>query len=279
MKKFFLLLVVVSFSWLKAYGQAALVFDASLNAFMESSHIDQKVHYAQMVKDNVQQIMYLKDQLEQAAKTVQMTAQNLQSLKDVNNWDDFMNWYNRQLYYERMSIETVKGMNVNIGKKNYSIYDLEGMAQGFDDTYVSYWEDEFTEEQRREMWLGLGLTPSNYAYVQPYREKGRQIARELFTLSEIQNEKNNKASEANKKDLDDLKYDSTLPPDEQMGEKEVLQRVLQSSIRNGEVLEDIAAIEAKRAEADGIDRKLKEPLKQGTVLSKFPNNAWDLTKK
>jgi len=189
-----------------------------------------------------------------------------------------MDWYNRQLYYERMSIETVKGMNVNIGKKNYSIYDLEGMAEGFDDTYVKYWDKEFTEEQRREMWLGLGLSPSNYAYVQPYREKGRQVARELFTLAEIQNNKNKKSSEENKKDLDDLKYDSTLPLDKQMGEKAVMQRIWQVLIRNGETLEDISAIEAKRAQADGIDRKLKEPLKQTPELSKFPPNAWNLKK-
>jgi len=147
MKKLLLFLVIVFFSLQNSFSQIA-VFDTVVATILETSKLERVAHYAQMVENSITQIQHLKNQVEHAANTVKMTAQNLQSLQDVNNWDDFMDWYNRQLYYERMSIETVKGMNVNIGKKNYSIYDLEGMAEGFDDTYVKYWDKEFTEEQR-----------------------------------------------------------------------------------------------------------------------------------
>jgi hypothetical protein len=64
-------------------------------------------------------------------------------------------------------------MHITIGKKNYKITDVEGIAYGFKDTFIDYWDRELTEEQRREMWIELGVTPSNYAYISTWRERER----------------------------------------------------------------------------------------------------------
>lgn len=278
MKRFLLLFVVLIFvPCVNSHAQLS-VFDPILNTLMELSYADQVIYYAQSLKNGIETAIHLKDQVLKAEQMLEKTAQNMQSIKNVDSWDDFMDWYNRQLYYERMSIETIKGMNVTVGKKNYSLYDLEGIRDGINETYVEYWDKEFTEEQRKEMWLGLGLSPSNYAYVQPYRVKGREVARILLTMSEIQNEKNKKTSEANKKDLDDLAADAELPEDKQMGQKSVMQRIWQALIRNTEVQEDIAAMKAKELEMQGIDKALGEPLDNPQQVSSWETGFKPLKK-
>jgi len=266
MKRILILLVVVFLTCLNAYGQLSIV-DPVVDNFLALTGFDQYLYYAEALFKLKEQAESLVAQVKHAERQVEMAMQNLESLNDIDSWDDFMDWYNRQLYFERSAIQSAKNMNVTIGKKNYSIYDLEGIAEGLDDTLINYWDKEFTEEQRREMWLELGLSPSNYAYVQPYRLKGREISRQLFTMSDIQNEKNNKSSEANKKDLDDLKKDSKKKSNDPtaMGEKQLFTKLIQAVIRGNETLEDISAIEAKRAEMEGIDKKLAE-----TPVSKAP---------
>jgi len=207
---------------------------------------------------------------------MEMATQNIKSFKNINSWDDFWGWYNRQLYYERMAEESVRGMNVTIGKKNYSLYDLEGISDGLDNTLgPKYWEKEFTEEQRREMWLGLGLSPSNYAYVQPYRQKALEVKRELFAMSSIQNERNKKTSEENKKDLEELKADSEKSDKDKMGQKEVAQMGVQATIRGVEVLEDMAAMQAKQMEAQGIKEALNAAPDSQPHLADWSNNGFE----
>jgi len=276
MKKILFLLVAFFLTIFNSYGQSPMVvFDSAVAGFLEWTHIDQIAYFAQQVENGIESIQYLYNQVKNTEKQIEMAAQNLKSLQDIDSWDDFMDWYNRQLYLERTAIESAKNMNVTIGKKDYSIYDLEGIAEGLDDTYIDYWNKEFTEEQEREMWLELGLSPSNYAYVQPYRVKGKEVARQLFTMSETQNQKNKKASEANKKDLDDLKEDSKKKPEDQMGEKQLLTKLIQSVIRGNETLEDISAIESKRAEMEGIDKKLSETPISKAPLAEYKNDGFE----
>jgi len=218
--KRFLVLFVVGFIPLQASFAQITVIDPVLNTFLATTGADQYALFGKMLAESIQQGMNLKDQLGNSVKQLEKTIQNMRSLKDVDSWDGFKDWYNRQLYLEKSTIESVKGMNVTIGKKNYSLWDLEGIRDGVDDTYVEYWNKEFTEEQRREMWLSLGLTPENYAYVQPYRVKGREVAREMIALTHVQHEKNLRYSEVHIKNGEDIKKDSTLPEDQQMGDKE-----------------------------------------------------------
>jgi len=266
MKRFLVLLVVGFFSLQASFAQM-VVADAAVAALFDYTKFEQVKLYYDMIKNGADQIILLKDQLEKSTLQLQAAIQNMRGLKDVDSWDGFKDWYNRQLYLEKSTIESVKGMNVTIGKKNYSLWDLEGIRDGVNDTYVEYWNKEFTEEQRREMWLSLGLTPENYAYVQPYRVKGREVAREMIALTHVQHEKNLKYSEVHNKNREDIKKDSTLPEDKQMGDKELQQRILLSMDTATEVLEDISEMTAKQLEAQGIDKYTKETPVQSQQMS------------
>ena len=177
MKRFLFLLFVV-FLPIHAYAQ---FFDAVIATTLQVSHAEQVIHYAQMVKDNIAQIEQFRLMLVNAGQQAQAAMQNLESIKDIGSWDDFMDFYNRQLYLERQAAEAWDNMSVKIGNKDYKLTDVYGIAEGLTETHIDYWNKEFTEEQRREMWLGLGLTPANYAYVQPFREEANAITKRNLT--------------------------------------------------------------------------------------------------
>ena len=277
MKRFLFLLVGVLFPCLCAHGQLAVI-DATLNGLLIDTKAEQVAYFAQSLADSASQLEHLASQVEHAGKQVQMQMQNLANLRDVENLDGFKEWYNRQLYLEQMTEQSFKGMNVNIGKKNYSMWDLDGIADGLNDTYIQYWNKEFTEEQRREMWIGLGLSPANYAYVQPYRVKAREIAKEMFAMSAIQNHKNEKYAEAIDEISDEMKNDSKKDPKDQMGAKQVMQRILQMLFIQSEMFSDTNSLLAKDLELKGAKEALDRPLQNDPELSNFDENAWDLTK-
>jgi hypothetical protein len=279
MKRFLLLSSVVVFLPCQIVHSQLAVFDAAVSTIMEKTHFDQVIHYAQMIDQAINQVNLIKNQIEHAVYMANMAVQNLTSA-DINSFDDFMDWYNRQLYLERMTVESFKNMNVTIGKKNYNFMDIEGMAGGFNETYIEYWNNEFTEEQRKEMWLTLGLTPSNYAYVQPFRERGRELAREFLAASSIRNNEYMKNMQANNLRQDKLARDKYLGLEEKMGEKEVLMMILESSMENNKVLNDIAMYQAMEMERKAVEMYMDQTPMQEPQFSSWPENGFrPLTRK
>jgi len=185
MKKILFLLVVV-FLPIYAYAQIGIISDAVIATLLETTHADQIIYYAQQLDQGIQQIEHFRYMVENTGKQMEMALQNLKSLKDIESWDDFMDFYNRQLYLERQAAEAFDNMSVKISKKDYKLTDVYGMAEGLMETHIDYWNKEFTEEQRKEMWLGLGLTPSNYAYVQPFREEANAITKRNLSMLQMQ---------------------------------------------------------------------------------------------
>ena len=162
------------------------VIAALSDALLLETGISQVIYYAQSVANFTESLIQSVATVENLVRQVEMATNNLSRIGNVRSFDDFMDWYNRQLYLERRSVETFDSMGVTIGKKNYKITDVAGMANGMDDTFGSgFWDDEFTEEQNKEMWLGLGLISANYAYVQTWKAKERELAMKFLTSPTI----------------------------------------------------------------------------------------------
>jgi hypothetical protein len=274
MKRFlFVPLVFVFLPCLNIHGQA-LVFDAAVHAFMTASQIETVIHYATMVKDNIMQIAQFKEMIEHAVEQGKRAVQNLQGMNDINSFDDFMDWYNRQLYLERRTVDTFKEMKVTVGKKHYSLTDIDGIAHGAKDTYVDYWDKEFTEDQRREMWRGLGLTASNYAYVQPFRQKAVEISRHGLTAPEIQNEWYVRNMERNNERQEKMVKDKNKDADDKMGQNEYLAMLLESSMENNRVLNDIAMNQTLEMERQAVEKYLADTPADAPPLSEWPEDVF-----
>jgi hypothetical protein len=238
MKKLLLLLLVIVFLPCFAHAQLTVI-DAAVATILETTQIAHIIHYGKMVEDNVTSIMNLVYQVEHLANMVEMYVQNLQSLKDIDSWDDFTSWYNRQLYIEQQTTEAWNGLNVKIGTKDFHITDLEGMAHGVKSDFVDQWGKSLSEDQRREMWLGLGLTPENYAYTQPFREASRKTTQMFMAAGIIQNQKYMSDMQSIHKWQRKLGEDQLISAvGKKMGEKEVLMILADTSIKNLRAVND-----------------------------------------
>jgi hypothetical protein len=273
--KRFILLLLVAFLLPVHFSHAQLaVLDAGANAFLAASGMEQVAHYAKQVKEWIETAERFKSQVEHWKFQVERTLQNLKSAQDIKSFDDFTSWYNRQLYMERQTMDMFKNANISIGNKNYSLYDLEGIIDAVDYEYVDYWNREFTDKQRKELWLGLGLTPANYAYLQPFREKARELSREAFFASDIQNEWYVRNMERNNERQEKLAADKNKSDEDQMGEKEVLQLLLESSMENNIVLNDMAMMQAHQMEMQAAQYYLDQPQKDDSPFSYWSDKGF-----
>jgi len=189
MKKFLLLSLIVVFLPVQAVHSQTPVIAALTDGLLTATGISNIIYYAESIAQFIQSVSNTAATVTNLVRQIQLAEQNLSRIGEVHSYKDFMEWYNRQLYLERKAEDTFHGMSVKIGKKNYKLTDVEGIAYGMNDTFgAGYWEKEFTEEQNREMWMRLGLTSSNYAYVQTWKEKEREIAKRFLTSSSNKND-------------------------------------------------------------------------------------------
>ena len=271
MKKIiFLSLIVFLFPLRIAHSQIAVVA-AATDTMLSITYIDQIMHYAQQVAEWVETANRFRQQAEHWKFQVERTLQNLKSAQDIKSYKDFMSWYNRQLYLEKQTIDSFKKANISIGNKKVSLYDLEGIIDAVDDKYIDYWDREFTDKQRKEMWVGLGLTPANYAYIKTFEQKERELSREAFFAKDIQNEWYVRNMERNNERQEKLAADKNKPVESQMGEKEITQLLLESSMENNKVLNDIAMMQAQQLEMQAAKYYLEQAETDSPVFSHWSN--------
>jgi len=274
MKRFFLVLLVFIFlPCFNVYSQT-LITAPILEGIVTASGIEQYLYFGQQLLDNVTQIANFVTMIENLGEQCKMAAQNLASARDISSWDDFMEWSNRQLYLEQQAISAFDSMTVTVGNKSYRLTDVYGIADGFTDTYVDYWNREFTEDQRREMWTNLGLTPSNYAYVQSFKAKAEALVKQDLTAPAIQNEwyvRNMQKNEARQKKLaeDQLKDD-----DDKMGAKEALMMIAESLIETNKVVNDLSMFMANKLEKEAVESALNVAPADSPPLSDWNGNVF-----
>jgi hypothetical protein len=249
--------------------------DAALNALMAATGLTQVLHFAQQIAHQVAEIEHFATQVEHMKMQAQQAVQNLASIKDIDSWDDFMAFYNRQLYLERKTGEAWDNMNIKIGKKDYHISDISGMADGFNDTYVEYWNNEFTEDQRKAMWLELGLTPSNYAYVQPFRARANEHMKQGLTAVGIQNEWYMRNMASNNERKAKLAADKDKKTEDKLGSKEITMMILDSLMETNKVMNDIAMNQAYEREEKANQAALDKTPKTNPKISDWSIKGYE----
>jgi hypothetical protein len=100
MNKFLFVLLFILLIPLHVNAQLT-VFDAAVETALEMTRIDQAIHFGQMIMNQIDQAAQFAAMIENTVYQVERSVQNLASARDISSWGDFMDWYNRQLYYER----------------------------------------------------------------------------------------------------------------------------------------------------------------------------------
>jgi len=272
----FLLLLLCSF----AYGQL-LVLDAAANFLIEkfalqdaANAIEQAISFTQMVANDVQQIMHTIAIIEQMKLQVDMAAKNMVTAVDIRSWDDYMDWYNRQIYLEKRALSKFENTNVTFGGKSYHFTDIKGIRDGISDTYTQHWENDFTEEQRKAMWVELGLTPANYVYRETFRKKANDWADEHLFAKEIQNDSYISNMERNKDRQSKLAQDQHKSKETQLSDKEIQMMLLESSMENNKALNDIAMQNAALLEMYANESYLQQIPYDAPLYSEWSGNSF-----
>jgi hypothetical protein len=194
MKKWFLF---VSFVFCAgALGAQMVVMDAALNSLMAASKIEQAANFALMIKEQAASALTAYNQLQALIRQGEAVAQNLKGFKDVRSFDEFMQWHNRQLALEQAAEQKFNRIGIKIGDKTVNLADIKDLPATMKETYVDYWKNEFTEEQRKAMWLKLGMSPGAYAYQKTWQARLDAAHTKFLGAKDVINEENMKANEA-----------------------------------------------------------------------------------
>ena len=179
------------------YAQTPIpVVDNIAISVLAKSGIDQVIYYAQSVMQMAQNVQNTYDQLKYMAEASVRAYSNLRGIADVKSWDDFMQWNNRQLYLDREVEERFYDMGLKVGNRTYRMEDIDEIPGAFRKNFGDQYWDDFTSDQRREMYLNLGLTPSNYMYLQKWQAREDEIARRIQTYGSIYADEMDRAAQS-----------------------------------------------------------------------------------
>jgi hypothetical protein len=109
------------------------------------------------------------------------------------------------------------------------------------------------------MWLNLGLSSANYAYVQTWKTREKELAQKILTKKDVINEENMAAAERENEMLKALEEDAKKPEDQRMGDKAVAQMNLKVSMDTNKTLRDMAYDQAEAEELRLIEKRANNP--------------------
>jgi hypothetical protein len=277
MKKYLLLLIVIVFLPVQA-AQAQIplptvVTAPILETMTEALGIEQKVTYAKLVAETINSGVTLTQMMAETVKQTEAALRNLSRMGEINSWDDFMNWYNRQLYLEHQTNDTFNNLGLTVGGKHYNFSDLEAQGNAVVDTFGEFWNKEFTEEQRRDVWISAGLTPSNYVYIQTWKEKEKNLAKRFLMSSTIQNNEYMQSAIRNNKILSRLAGDELKPDEEKMDVKELAAITAETAINTNKDINDIKMTLAEMQELQAIELYQKNAPYDEPLMSPWSENS------
>ncbi|GMO25799.1 MAG: hypothetical protein Ta2B_05570 [Termitinemataceae bacterium] len=269
-KKLVLCVVLFAICFAKVNAQM-WVFDSFVMGAVEQTGLDQALSLAQMIENGVNQIQQAYQTYEETVKLAQASWQNMQKIKDVSSWDDFMAWNNRQLYMERQVENRFKDIHVSVGGKDYGVMQAMDLPNAYSEESRRLFND-YTEEDRYKMYTTLGLTPANYYYVKTWQERENEFFKWAATKVEVTNAENKTQGEklAEMEAAADEKNNST---DALL---QTLAHISAQGVRQGMAInENLAAMNAHLADEAMKGRDTGTPLTQGSDSLFGHNSAFD----
>jgi len=205
MRKFFKVLFVAIFFVfplrVHASGIAAAAAEISGSAAiitaMEQIHATELVQFLATAKKTFETARDTYKNLEKAIEVERKAWNNIRSVVDIRSVEDFMSWTNRTMYLARQEEDIYNQMGVRIGNKTYKMHEIDQIPDAMRNSFRDPFEGDFTEEEKRNMWIKLGLTPGNYNYMKTWEERNNKIAKRILTYSDIFADEMEEAAERN----------------------------------------------------------------------------------
>jgi len=174
----------------------------SIIAAIGQSTIAQIAEYAYIIKNTYDTFETTVKQFDKMVDAEKRAIKNIASIVDIRSLDDFMNWTNRTMYLAREEEYYFNQMGVQIGKNKYDMTQIFDIPNALINSFRDPFEGDYTEEERREMWEKLGLTPGNYNYMKTWEERNDKIAKRILTYSDIYADEHEEAAARNQNIMD-----------------------------------------------------------------------------
>jgi hypothetical protein len=211
------------------------------------------------------------DQLQNAIRMEEMALRNLRNIGEVKSFDDFMDWYNRQLYLERQAESRFKNMNVKIGGQSYAMGEIENIPGDLQSSFKNTWDNGLTDSQRRQMWQNLGLTPANYAYVKTWEAKEKELAISILTKRQTRNDEAMTAALRESEIADKISGDQFKSDEQKMSDKTLLALIAELMMGTNRAIRDMHNDQLEAAEMDLIHNRQEQTPPPETVVSPWNN--------
>ena len=248
---FFVVLLLTVFTF-NANAQGFPVIDAILNTTTLGNGIESAIHFAQQIYQTVQSVQEMYSQTQLMIKQAERAVKNIMSVTDIRSFDDFMRWTNRQLYMAQDIEGRFNNLGVVIGGKKFSARDIDdipgALRESFDD---SYWSSQFTESQRMEMYSKLGLSPANFMYLQKWKQREDEFAKNAQFMSEINEEELQKAA-----DMYNALAEEYAISNEDMDINQIMKNMHITNMRTELAIREMLVQMAKKNEYDVAQSKL-----------------------
>jgi len=171
-------------------NSAIIALLTSTEAMHIANQVVNIVEFATTAKSTYDSFIKLVDAEKRALK-------NIASVVDIRSVEDFMSWTNRTMYLAKQEEDIYKHMGVKVGNNTYKMHEIMQIPDAMRNSFRDPYEGDFTEEQVRDMWIKLGLTPGNYNYMKTWEERNDKIAKRILTYSDIFADEMEEAAERN----------------------------------------------------------------------------------
>lgn len=206
MRKFLKIIVVLVFLASPVRVHAAGVGSAALAAMiyiqLQATHLMQVLSFALELRESIKTVYNTYNQLQRMIDAERRALNNLRSIADVRSISDFMTWQNRQLFLAREAEWHFDRMNVRVGGNTYSMREIEDIPNALRNSFRDPFERDFSEEDRRNLLLRLGMAPGNYTYLRTWEQRNNEIARRIMTYSNIFHAEHEEAAMRNQAVMD-----------------------------------------------------------------------------
>ena len=195
--------------------------------------------YLNMVSNAIETARNTKDQFDKMVAAEQRALKNIRGILNVRSLDDFMKWFNRQLYMQREVEARFDRMGVKIGRNTYKLQDIDELPYALRHEFVDRHDRDFTEAEKKEMMVSLGLSPSNYMYLQTWKERNKKIADEVRTFGDVYYEEIDEAARRNNATLSRYTYpNDNLDINEINKDQALIMSNIELALREGNIEEN-----------------------------------------
>jgi hypothetical protein len=221
-----------------------------LEGIMTATKLDQALYYAQSVSQMIASVENTYNQVQNMIRMEKMALDNLRHITEVKSFDDFMSWYNRQLYLERQAEQKFMNMGVKVGGQTIRMKEIDEIPGALRTSFVDPWKEGLSPEQRKSVWLNFGLTPANYMYVKAWEAREKELAINILTKRQIKNDEYQKAMTRNNEIAKQLNDDKHKSDEQKLGEKALLELLLEVMMDTNKATHDMHYDQLEAAERE-----------------------------